>query len=311
MDLVLLKTFVKVAATGSITKAAVVMFVTQSAVSRRIKQLEEYVGSPLFERSGTALKPTRTGQLLIDRAHKILEIERDLFANLTPPQNKQKISCCCTPCLGMHRLSGFLSSFVTNHAKTIDLSCAFTMPEEALAGIDSGKFDLALIEHCDEIELKNYVCRHFPDDEMVFVSSPSRGINQIEVEIGRLFEERLYLKNQTGCAKRFIDKNLLALGRSINDFAGVVYFDDLSFVINEVMAGNGVSFVSKEYVERELRAGKLIAHKVVGFHHFRPRTMVLSREHLSPLVDSFVDALCAEFHISGPSRSGEFVATGT
>lgn len=311
MDLVLLKTFVKVVATGSITKAAVVLFVTQSAVSRRIKQLEEYVGSPLFERSGAVLKPTSAGHMLMDRAHKILEIERELFADLKPSQNKPRISCCCTPCLGMHRLSGFFSSFVTSNAKTIDFSCAFTMPEEALAGIDSGKFDLALIEHCDDIELKNYVCRHLPDDEMVFISSPSRGIDQVEVEIGRLFEERLYLKNQTGCAKRFIDKNLLGLGRSINDFVSVIYFDNLLFVIGEVMAGNGVSFVSKEFVARELKAGQLVAHKVVGFHHLRPRTMVLSREHLSPLVELFVAALNAEFSISGPSRSGESVATGT
>lgn len=311
MDLVLLKTFLKVAATGSITKAAVVLFVTQSAVSRRIKQLEEYVGSPLFERSGTALKPTNAGRMLIDRAHKILEIEQDIFDNITISKNKQKISCCCTPCLGMHRLSGFFSSFVTSHAKTIDLSCVFTMPEEALAGIDSGKFDLALIEHCDEIDLKNHVCRHLPDDEMVFVSSPSSRIGQGKVEIGRLFEERLYLKNQTSCAKRFIDKNLLALGRSINDFSGVVYFDDLPFVISEVMAGNGISFVSKEFVQRKLEAGQLVAHEAVGFHHLRPRTMVLSREHLSPLVESFVDAICVEFHISRPGCSGESVATGT
>ena len=311
MDLVLLKTFVKVVATGSITKAAVVLFVTQSAVSRRIKQLEEYVGSPLFERSGTALKPTSAGQILVDRAHKILEIERDIFANLNPSPKKQKISCSCTPCLGMHRLSGFLSSFIASHSKTIDLSCTFTMPEEALAGIDSGTFDLALIEHCDEIDLKNYVTHDLPDDEMIFVSSPSRGIDRAEVEIGRLFEERLYLKNQIGCAKRFIDKNLWSLGRSINDFAGVVYFDDLPFVIGEVIAGNGIGFVSKEFVERELRAGQLVAHKVAGFHHFRPRTMVLSREHLSPLVESFVDAVFAEFSTRGPGRSGESVASAS
>lgn len=311
MDLVLLKTFLKVAAVGSITKAAAVLFVTQSAVSRRIKQLEEYVGSPLFERSGTVLKPTTAGRLLIDRGRKILEIEHDFFDNLTTRQSKQKLSFCCTPSLGMHRLSGFLSSFVTSHAKTIDLSCVFTMPEEALAGVDSGRFDLALIEHCDEIDLRNYVTHHLPDDEVVFVSSPSREILEGEVELGRLFEERLYLKNQTGCAKRFIDKNLRALGRSINDFAGVVYFDDLSFVIGEVMAGNGISFVSKGFVEGELQAGQLVAHKVVGFHHFRPRTMVLSREHPPLLVESFVDALCAEFSISGPRRSGATASTGT
>ncbi|MBT0652075.1 LysR family transcriptional regulator [Geomobilimonas luticola] len=310
MDFVLLKTFLKVAAVGSITKAAAVLFVTQSAVSRRIKLLEEYVGSPLFERAGTVLKPTAAGQLLIDRGRKILEIEHDFFDNLTTRQDKQKISFCCTPSLGMHRLSGFLGSFVASHGKTIDLSCVFTMPEEALAGIDSGRFDLALIEHCDEVDLKNHVTHQLPDDEVVFVSSPSRGIPEGEVGVERLFEERLYLKNQHGCAKRFIDKNLRTLERSCGDFAGVVYFDDLSFVINEVLAGNGISFVSKGFVEKELRAGQLVSHRVAGFHHFRPRTMILAREHLSPLVESFVQALFAEFRISGSCRSGTKAASG-
>ena len=36
------------------------------------------------------------------------------------------------------------------------------MPEEALAGIDSGRFDLALIDHCDKIDLKNHILHHLP-----------------------------------------------------------------------------------------------------------------------------------------------------
>lgn len=306
LDLVLLKTFMKVAAAGSITKASAILFITQSAVSRRIKQLEEYVGSPLFERSGTVMTPTTTGNLLIERGRKILEIEHDFFANLTHRQAKQKISFCCTPSLGTHHLSGLLSSFVASHEKTVDLSCVFVMPEEALAGIDSGRFDLALIDHCDEINLKNYACRHLPDDEVVFVSSPALGIGQGEMDIDRLFKERLYLKNETCCAKRFINKSLRALGRSINDFVSVVYFDDLSCIIGEVTEGKGISFVSKGFVEKELKTGQLTAHKAINFNHLRPRTMILSQENLSPLASSFVAALCAEFNIrNGNSREVE------
>lgn len=294
MDLILLKTFLKVAAVGNITKAAVVLFVTQSAVSRRIKQLEEYVGSPLFERSGTVLKPTPAGLALIDRGRQILEIERDFLAGLATCQSKQKITFCCTPSLGMHRLPRFLSSFVANNSKTIDLSCVFTMPEEALAGIDSGGFDLALIEHCDEIDLKNYVIHQLPDDEVVFISSPSRGIPEQEVEIGRLFEERLYLKNRNGCAKRFIEKNLSSMGRSCDDFSSLVYYDDIPFLISEVKVGNGICFISKEFVKDELQAGQLVAHTVIGFNHFRPRTLILSRDKPSTLVKNFVDELLTE-----------------
>jgi len=178
------------------------------------------------------------------------------------------------------------------------------MPEEAIAGIDSGRFDLALIDHCDGIELKNHLIHHLPDDEMVFVSSPSLGICQDELNIERLFEERLYLKNKNGCAKRFIEMNLQAMGRSFNDFASVVFFDDLLFLTDEVMAGKGISFVSKGFVGKRLQEGQLLAHKVFGFNHFRHRSLVIGRENLPPLVESFVNGLFAEFHSIGeiPTR---------
>jgi DNA-binding transcriptional LysR family regulator len=304
VDFVLLKTFLKVAAVGGITKSADGLFITQSAVSRRIKQLEEYVGSPLFERTGTLLKLTTAGHLLIDKGRKMLEIRHAFFDELALQKGRQTLSFCCTPSLGMNRLSGFLSSFAADHSKNIEFSCVFTMPEEAIAGIDSGRFDLALIDHCDGLELKDHLIHHLPDDEMVFVSSPSLGISRAELEIERLFQERLYLKNKNGCAKRFIEMNLLAMGRSFDDFASVIFFDDLLFLTDEVMAGKGISFVSKGFVRKELQNGQLLAHKVLGFNHFRHRSLVIGRENLSPLVESFVDGLFAEFHITSENPTG-------
>jgi len=294
MDLVLLKTFIKVASIGSITKAAAVLFVTQSAVSRRIKQLEEHIGNPLFERSGALLKLTATGSKLVEMGSRMLEIEHDFFCSISTRQQKQKIDFCCTPSLGSHRLADFLSSYISRHSTKIDFNCAFTMPEEALAGIDSGRFDIALLDHCNEIDLKDRIVHHLPDDEVVFISSPERGLGQGELEISNLLNERLYLKNFNGCATRFIDQNLRLMRRSCDDFSNIIYFDDLSFLISEVKVGNGISFVSKGFVRDELQRGQLVAHKVIGFNHYRPRDLILARRKLSPLVEGFVEALLAE-----------------
>jgi len=300
MDLVLLKTFLKVATVGSITKAAAVLFVTQSAVSRRIKQLEDYVGKPLLERAGTSLVLTDAGHLLADKARKILDIERELFDSLGSSKSKQKIAFCCTPSLGIDRLPGVLSSFVADHADKVDLNCVFAMPEEALAGIDSGHFDLALIEHCDEVDLKGRITHPLPDDEVLFISAPALGIAEDETTIDRLFGERLYLKNEKGCAKRFIDKNLRTVGRTCSEFSSVVYFDDFSFIISEVLAGNGIMFASSGIVAEELRSGRLRAHRVSEFNHFRPRTLILARKELPPSLQVFIDCLFAAFDMTRP-----------
>lgn len=294
MDLVLLKTFLKVAAVGSITKAAALLFVTQSAVSRRIKQLEEQIGSPLFERFGAHLKLTGTGSKLIEMGSRMLEIEHDFFSSINTRQHNLKIDFCCTPSLGSHRLAAFLSSYISKHTTKIDFNCIFTMPEEALAGIDSGRFNIALLDHCTKIDLKDHIVHHLPKDEVVFVSSPDLGLIQGELELNSLLNERLYLKNLNGCATRFIDQNLRSMGRSCDDFSSIIYFDDLSFLINEVKVGNGITFISKRFVRDELKTGQLHAHKVTGFNHYRPRTLVLAKGKVSKLVADFVDALLTE-----------------
>jgi len=298
MDLLLLKTFLKVADVGNITKAASVLFVTQSAVSRRIKQLEESVGRPLLMRNGTSLVPTDAGYLLIDKGRKILALEQEFRLGLGIGKAKQKISFCSTPSLGIDRLPGVLTSFISDHAETVDMNCIFTMPEEALAGIDSGRFDLALVEHCDEIELKDRITHPLPDDEVVFISAPTLGITGDITTIDRLLGERLYLKNANGCAKRFIDKNLRGIGRACGEFSNAVYFDDFSFILREVLAGKGISFVSSALFSEGLLNGKLRAHRVSGFNHYRPRTLILGRQELSPHHKIFIDYLFAEFGLT-------------
>lgn len=300
MDLILLKTFLKVATVGNITKAAALLFVTQSAVSRRIKQLEEVVGKPLLERNGTSLVPTDAGHHLIDKGRKILDLEHEFFCSIGVDNTKQRISFCCTPSLGIDCLSGVISSFCADHAESIDLNCVFCMPEEALAGIDAGRFDLALVDHCDEIDLKGRVAHSLPDDEVVFISAGALGLQAQHDTIDRLLDQRLYLKTEKGCARRFIDKNLRNLGRSCAAFSGVVYFDDFSFIMSEVMAGKGITFASSSLFSRELLSGGFYAHRVSEFSHLRSRTLILARQQLSPQHQLFIDYLFTQLGLIRP-----------
>lgn len=59
-----LLSFVEVAASGSVTKTADRMNLTQSAVSHHIAQMERFVGERLFERSAKTMRPTAKAQML-------------------------------------------------------------------------------------------------------------------------------------------------------------------------------------------------------------------------------------------------------
>jgi LysR family nitrogen assimilation transcriptional regulator len=76
MDLRQLRYFVTVAESGSISAAALLLHVAQSAVSRQMKTLEEDVGGELFHRSVAGVSLTDSGAMLLERARFILrEVE--------------------------------------------------------------------------------------------------------------------------------------------------------------------------------------------------------------------------------------------
>jgi DNA-binding transcriptional LysR family regulator len=81
MDPKLLKTFLSVRRHASFTEAAREEFLTQPAVSRRIRQLETELGVRLFEQLGKSLRLTDAGRVLAAEAEKLLgSIERSAEA---------------------------------------------------------------------------------------------------------------------------------------------------------------------------------------------------------------------------------------
>lgn len=72
MDIELLRTFLEVKNTRHFGKAAENLYLTQAAVSARIKQLESILGAPLFTRLRNNLQLTVTGERLINHAETIL-----------------------------------------------------------------------------------------------------------------------------------------------------------------------------------------------------------------------------------------------
>lgn len=301
MDFVTLKTLIESVKLGSFSKAASSLCVTQSAVSRRIKLLEDHYGEQLIDRSGPALKPTAAGELLMEKARQVLKIEQEAIQGMQSLAGKRKISFCCTIPFGTAYLPDIFTEFMSRNAESSALNFVFEMPEIALLGLKENRFDLVLIEYCEELNLTEYLAFHLPDDEMVFFSSPLLGIAP-EVDIETMLSRRLYCKKNGCCASRFLDKSMLTIGRESGEFSNTVFFDDIPFIIRAVMAGEGISFISRSIVEPYLQDGTLRAHHINGFDRARPRRLVLNdRRSLDPLLLDFISGIYGGFDLSPPA----------
>jgi DNA-binding transcriptional LysR family regulator len=83
MELRTLRAFVEVVRQGGFSQAAKVVFVTQSTVSKAVKQLEDELGLPLLDRLGSGIRPTAAGEIVYRRALRLLAERDDLAAELT------------------------------------------------------------------------------------------------------------------------------------------------------------------------------------------------------------------------------------
>jgi DNA-binding transcriptional LysR family regulator len=85
LDLGALRSFVAVAETGGVTRAAGSLHLTQSAVSMQIKRLEDSLGLGLLDRSGRGVALTAAGEQLLGYARRMLSLNDEAWRRLTSP----------------------------------------------------------------------------------------------------------------------------------------------------------------------------------------------------------------------------------
>jgi len=80
-----LRSFVSIAESGSMTRAASRLFMTQSAISMQIKRLETSLGLSVFERSAQGMTTTSEGEQLLQFANQMLALNDEAMGRLTSP----------------------------------------------------------------------------------------------------------------------------------------------------------------------------------------------------------------------------------
>lgn len=142
-----LRYFVEIAECGSFSSAAERLYVAQSALSRQIKELEQQLGTPLFERTARLPRLTLAGQAFLERARRLLadlaqaeRVTRDIGQGL---QGSLRLNHSSTvPLTGglLARLGNYLK-----HNPGVSLEIAQQSSEAQLEDIAAGRLDIGLL----------------------------------------------------------------------------------------------------------------------------------------------------------------------
>ena len=143
MELRQLRYFIAVAETGNISRAAKKIFLTQPALSRQIKALEEQLNQRLLERDAHSIRLTPAGEVLLTEARQLLEHAEKVQERVRNAGQGLCLRIGYAPSLAAGMLSAAIQNFtqthISAHVELSDLSTA-----EMLAGLEASKLDVAL-----------------------------------------------------------------------------------------------------------------------------------------------------------------------
>lgn len=291
MDVVsALRTFLRVAETGSFSAAALDLGLTQPAVSRQVSSLEEHYSTRLFHRSTNALSLTVEGEQMISMAQKVIDAVEALgeAASADGAMASGKVRISLPAALGLY-ISDRLPAFLKDcPGLSVDVLLCEQSSDLVGEGID-------LEVRLGEVSDSSLICRRIGWTTAFLIAAPSyvqrRGMPNHLLEIP---DHDCICYNRGGEARSWSFLNGADIERV--KVAPRMIFNNTGAVHRAVLAGGGLAVLSHILAREDIAAGRLV--KVMpAFPPVRlPITVVYASRRNLPLrvravLDFLVDAV--------------------
>src|SRR6516162_712079 len=255
MDLDQLHTFLEIVRLKSFSKAAQSCFRTQPAVSAQVRQLEQDLNAPLFERLGTKIALTPAGRIFADYAEQILELRRRAQNSINEleriPRGELLIAANEATCIYvLPRVFSEFKKLFPNVQVHVDRSYGSRVVEAVVDNqADFGITQLPVKEkrlqvvkiHSDEIQVIVPMGHPFAARKQVLASD--------------LIGQPLLLP-KSGTTRSRLNAWMEAVEDEINIS---MELDSTEMMKRFVLAGLGISFVAAAHCREEVTSGRLAA----------------------------------------------------
>ncbi|HEU0057007.1 MAG TPA: selenium metabolism-associated LysR family transcriptional regulator [Gaiella sp.] len=290
MDTRQLAAFCAVVERRSFSQAAEQLGVTQPAVSLQVRALEKRLGAQLLDRSGRRVEPTEAGARLYRGAQRLLALEQQVLDEVAAE--------------GDGDLSGALMMGASTGPAAVvvprllgEFQRAHPAVRVALEVHDTRMVVELVAERRLELGIVGAAPRHravrfepFAYDEVVLVCPPGHRFAGRTIDVHELASESLVVMQEGAGVRRVVEDELRRLGVRLRDIDPRLELGLQESVRSAVLAGHGVTFISRAAVESDLASGALAEARVEGMDGRREISLVRSAARVQTRVaDTFVE----------------------
>jgi len=252
-----LKAFCLVVEMKSFSKAAEAKFMTQSAMSHLIKNLEDHLGVKLLSRKGKTVIPTPAGRTFYEHAKQILEqyrkMENDVYSFVKKAKGMLYVGASTTAAIYL------LPQVFYNYSKEypevrIELSVSNT--EGIIHDLREGKFDLGIVE--GKIKDLKVFLKVIAEDEIVIIASEDNPLTKnISLKPNDLTSQPFIMPEVGSGLREFIDDFFHATSINTKDIKISMTLGNPELIVQMVQSGIGISFVSKWSAFKAIKDGSI------------------------------------------------------
>lgn len=270
-----LEIFIAVAETAQVTKASKKLFVTQSAVSMALAELENQLGGSLFDRHGRSLLLNARGRYLLPLA-KDITTQVNSIETIMSERNDTlagEVNVVASSALGNYILPYLVGAFKKAHPKVlINLLVYNTKMAESL--VMEGTSDIGFVE--GQVTSKEINVREWFKDELVVLTAPSDPLaNKEFFDVEEDMKHSRWIMREKGSGTAAIFRN--KMHDYLEDVNIVMEMGHPEAVKRAVESGVGIACLSALTICREVENGWLKSLKVSGVDMKR-QLYVISRK---------------------------------
>jgi DNA-binding transcriptional LysR family regulator len=277
MQLAQVEGFVEVAHRGNLSRAAETLFITQPALTARLRALEAEVATPLFRRGRRGMTLTDAGRAFLPHAERALRALRDGSAIVGQLPIGEAVVLGAAPAISTYTLPPLLVAFVAERPEA-RLIVRTGHSEEILDQVVRGDLDVGLIRslHHPDLEAQTIL-----QDELVLVADPEHPLaRRHRIAPDQIGEARLILFDRTSS---FYDLTRNLFRQAGSPPRGVLELDNIDAAKRMVLAGLGIALLPHTAIADELATGRLRSITLVGTPPIERRIVaVRRRERTSP-----------------------------
>jgi DNA-binding transcriptional LysR family regulator len=264
-----LKVFYTVSQKLSFTKAAEALFVSQPAVTKHIKELEEQLRTPLFKRNGSNISLTPAGQILLKHTQQIFKTYEALENELAQLNDSVKgtIRIGASTTLAQYVLPKILALLKATYP-AIQFTFVNGNSEVIEQLVMAEKIDIAIVEgisHHPQIMYEPFV-----KDELVLVAKTGSAIAQKgEIKPAQLLTIPLVLREQGSGTLDVVYKALKKNGVPLKELKVEIQLGSTESIKQYLLYTECAAFLSVHSITKELQQNELTIIDIKGIDIYR------------------------------------------